>query len=84
MPIDILAEAEAVAAARWRATEVAPEQEAPEPRPAATPGGIASEQTEPWLVRHALRLDERLLSVVMVLAVMLLVSTTALTALSLR
>jgi hypothetical protein len=87
MPVDILAEAEAVAAARWEATASASERQpaAPPatapvaPNPPATP---ADDDDEPWLVRSLLRLDERVLGMLVVLAMAVLVVSTVLTALA--
>jgi hypothetical protein len=88
MPIDILAEAEAVAAARWQATEPVPDHRLPAPSPAASVAPrpptvpVAADDDEPWLVRRLLRLDERLLGLLVVLAMAVLVISTVLTALA--
>jgi hypothetical protein len=82
MPIDILIEAEAVAEARWRATE----PPSPAGAPVATPPTAApdTDEADPWLTRQLLRLDERLLVLLAVLAMLALLATTVLTALATR
>jgi hypothetical protein len=95
MPVDILAEAEAVAAARWQATEPSPAGDPAAPldaRAAEPAGGVpvaprplavpATDDDEPWLVRSLLRLDDRLLGLLVVLAMAVLVVSTVLTALA--
>jgi hypothetical protein len=82
MPIDILTEAEAVAEARWQATE----PPSPAPAPAVTPRAIApaADEMDPWLTRQLLRLDERLLIILAALAMLALLAATVLTALATR
>jgi hypothetical protein len=102
MSIDIVAEAEAVAAARWRATEPPAGGDPPAPRPPEGPsttarspdprplvhpaarGADADDEADPWVTRQLLRLGDRTLGIVALLAMLALVGTTVLTALAVR
>ena len=84
MPIDILIEAEAVAEARWRATEPPVAGPPTAPPPSVALAAPAADEADPWLTRQLLRLDERLLSLLAVLAMVALLAATVLTALASR